>query len=76
MLKLKLTRTGKRGYASYKFIVAEAKSKRDGRYLEAIGTYNPNFNPPHISINRQRLDYWLSKGAKPTETVRRLIKIK
>lgn len=76
MLKLKLSRTGKKGFANYKLIVAEAKSKRDGRYLEQLGTYNPNLNPSGLSVNRQRIDYWLSQGAQPTVTIRRLLKLK
>ncbi len=75
MLKLKLSRTGKKGFANYKIIVAEAKSKRNGRYLEELGTYNPNLTPVGISVNRKRLDYWLSQGAQPTLTVRRLLKL-
>lgn len=76
MLKLKLSRTGKKGFATYKLIVAEAKSKRDGRYLEELGTYNPNLTPVGLSINRVRVDYWLSQGAQPTLTIRRLLKLK
>ncbi len=75
MLKLKLSRTGKKGFASYKLIVAEAKSKRDGRYLEELGTYNPNLNPAGLSVNRPRVDYWLTQGAQPTNTIRRLLKL-
>lgn len=76
MLKLKLTRTGKKGFTTYKLIVAEAKSKRDGRYLEELGTYNPNLNPSGLTYNRPRVDYWLSQGAQPTLTIRRLLKLK
>ncbi len=74
MLKIKLSRTGKRGFSSYKIIVAEAKSKRDGRFLEHLGYYNPNTKPVTFKINKKRLDYWLSKGAQLTNTVRRLVK--
>lgn len=74
MLKIKLSRTGKKGFATYKIIVAEARSKRDGRYLELLGHYNPNTQPLTLKINKKRLDYWLSQGAQPTDTVRRLIK--
>lgn len=73
MLKIKLTRTGKKGYASYRIVVNEARSKRDGQYLEALGLYDPNTTPKTIKINKKRLDHWLSKGAQPTLTVRRLI---
>lgn len=74
MLKIKLTRTGKKGYASYRIVVNEARSKRDGSCLESLGQYDPNTSPKTIKINKKRLDYWLSKGAQPTLTVRRLIK--
>ena len=74
MLKIKLSRTGKKGYSSYKIIVNEARSKRDGRHLEQLGIYNPNTKPLSIKINKKRLNYWLEKGAQPTNTIRRLIK--
>ena len=74
MLKIKLSRTGKKGFATYKIIVNEARSKRDGRYLEKLGFYNPNTKPTTLKINQKRLDYWLSKGAQPTDTIRRLLK--
>ena len=74
MLKIKLRRTGKRGYASYQIIVNEARSKRDGRYLEQLGIYDPNTKPLSIKIDKKRLSYWQEKGAQPTEPVRRLIK--
>lgn len=75
MLKLKLSRTGKKGYATYKIVVIERRSKRDGKYLEAIGSYNPNTHPHTLKLDRQRLNYWLSHGVQPTATVNRLIKI-
>jgi len=74
MLKIKLSRTGKRGFATYKIIVNEARSKRDGRYLERLGFYDPNTKPTTLKINQKRLDYWLSQGAQPTDTIRRLLK--
>lgn len=74
MLKIKLSRTGKKGYSSYKIIVKEARSKRDGLYLEQLGIYDPNSKPLSIKINKERLSYWLEKGAQPTKTIRRLIK--
>lgn len=74
MLKIKLTRTGKKGYASFRIVVNEARSKRDGPCLEPLGFYDPNTTPKTIKINQKRLDHWLSKGAQPTLTVRRLIK--
>jgi len=74
MLKIKLTRIGKKNQPYYRIIIAEARSKRDGKYIEALGTYNPLANPSIIKINKDRFQYWLKKGAKPTETVRKLYK--
>jgi small subunit ribosomal protein S16 len=74
MLKIKLSRTGKRGFATYNLVVAEARSKRDGRYIDLLGTYNPNSKPAAIKIDKKKLQTWIDKGAQPTETVRRLIK--
>ena len=74
MLKVKLSRTGKRGHATYKFVVNEARSKRDGKFIDHLGHYDPNTKPKTVKIDQKKLDYWLSKGAQPTNTVRRLIK--
>lgn len=74
MLKIKLTRTGKKGYPSYRIVLNQARSKRDGKYLENLGIYDPNTKPKTIKLNKKRVDYWLEKGAQPTNTVRRLIK--
>ncbi len=74
MLKIKLSRTGKKGYASYRIVVNEARTKRDGKYLELLGHYDPNTKPKTIKLDKKRLNHWLSKGAQPTQTVRRLIK--
>lgn len=74
MLKIKLSRIGKKGYPVYKIVINEARSKRDGKYLEQVGRYDPNTKPKTIKLDIKRVDYWQSKGAKPTDTVRRLIK--
>jgi len=74
MLKIKLSRTGKKNYASYKIIVKERRSKRDGQYLDQIGTYNPNTRPHTLKIDSKKLNQWLSHGAQPTPTVSRLMK--
>jgi small subunit ribosomal protein S16 len=58
----------------YRVVVADSQAKRDGRFLEIIGTYDPNQNPAQVNLNTQRLDKWLQNGAQPTDTVASLIK--
>lgn len=72
MLKIKLSRTGKKNQPSYRIVIAEAKSKRDGKCVEVLGFYNPLTKPPTIKFNQKRLKYWLDCGAQPTKTVRAL----
>ena len=74
MLAIKLMRTGAKKKPSYRVVVKEKQSKRDGAYLENVGTYNPTRNPAEIKLNLTRVNYWIEKGAQPTETVNRLIK--
>ena len=74
MLKIKLARFGKKHQPSYRIVVVEARKKRDGQYIEAIGFYNPIVKPPMIKINQERYLYWREKGAQPTETVASLAK--
>ena len=74
MLAIKLMRTGAKKSPSYRIIVKEKQSKRDGAYLENLGTYNPTRNPAEIKLDLARVNYWIEKGAQPTDTVNRLIK--
>ena len=74
MLAIKLMRTGAKKRPSYRIVVKEKQSKRDGAYLENLGTYNPTREPAEINLKAERVQYWISKGAQPTDTVRRLIK--
>lgn len=67
-------RTGAKKRASYRIVVKEKQSKRDGAYLENVGTYDPTRNPAEIKIKMERVQYWLSKGAQPTDTVSQLIR--
>lgn len=67
-------RTGAKKRPSYRIVVKEKQSKRDGAFLENLGTYNPTREPAEINLKSDRVQYWLSKGAQPTDTVRRLIK--
>jgi len=74
LLAIQLMRTGAKKSPSYRVVVKEKRSKRDGAYLENLGTYNPTRNPAEIKLNHERVSYWLGKGAQPTNTVSRLIK--
>jgi small subunit ribosomal protein S16 len=67
-------RTGAKKSPSYRVVVKEKRSKRDGAYLENVGTYNPTRNPAEIKLKMDRVVYWVGKGAQPTATVGRLIK--
>lgn len=73
MLKIRLTRTGKKKQASYRVVVADINSKRDGRIVERIGHYNPRTDPLVFTIKEDRALYWLSVGAQPTDAVKRLL---
>ena len=72
-VKIRLQRHGKKGKPFYWVVAADARSKRDGRYLEKIGTYNPNTNPATVNINIDRAVNWLQNGAQPTDTARNLL---
>jgi small subunit ribosomal protein S16 len=67
-------RTGAKKSPSYRVVVKEKQSKREGAYLENLGTYNPTRNPAEINLKMDRVRYWIEKGAQPTDTVSRLIK--
>lgn len=74
MLAIKLMRTGAKKRPSYRVVVKEKQSKRDGAYLENLGTYNPTREPAEVNLKVDRVQYWIGKGAQPTDTVARLIK--
>lgn len=74
MLAISLMRIGAKGKPFYRLVVKEKRSKRDGKYLENLGTYNPMINPAAVELKHDRIQYWISVGAKPTETVASLIK--
>lgn len=74
MLAIKLMRTGAKKRPSYRVVVKEKQSKRDGAYLENLGTYNPTREPAEIKLKADRVQHWINKGAQPTDTVARLIK--
>jgi small subunit ribosomal protein S16 len=68
-------RTGAKKRPSYRIVVKEKQSKRDGAYLENLGTYNPTREPAEIKVDLDRAQYWIAKGAQPTETVSQLLKL-
>ncbi|MEC9309216.1 MAG: 30S ribosomal protein S16 [Chloroflexota bacterium] len=73
MLRIRLTRKGKKGHPSYRIVVAEASSPRDGRYLEWIGNYDPMTDPPAVTLKSDRAKIWLDNGAQPSDAVRRIL---
>ncbi|MBA4184232.1 MAG: 30S ribosomal protein S16 [Acidobacteria bacterium] len=74
MLGISLMRMGAKKKPFYRIVVKEKRSKRDGKYLENVGTYNPMVNPAEVDLKHERIQYWISVGAQPTETVASLIK--
>ncbi|RJQ20014.1 MAG: 30S ribosomal protein S16 [Nitrospiraceae bacterium] len=75
MVKIRLTRKGAKKKPFYRVIVTDSKERRDGPFLEIIGTYDPLKNPSEIKINTDRAKYWLGCGAQPTSVVKKLLKI-
>lgn len=73
MLKIKLNRLGKKKAPFYRVVVVEAKSKMGGKVNEVLGNYDPNDPKNKIEINKSRYQFWKSKGAQPTDTVRKLV---
>lgn len=74
-VRIKLTRMGKIRNPQYRVVVADARTRRDGRAIEAIGKYHPKEEPSLIEIDSERVQYWLKVGAQPTEPVQRLLEI-
>lgn len=72
-VKIRLARRGRKKLAIYDVVVADAKAPRDGRFIEKIGTYNPNTDPASININNERALTWLMNGAQPTDTVKAML---
>ncbi|GAA0879346.1 30S ribosomal protein S16 [Algoriphagus jejuensis] len=72
-VKIRLARRGRKKQAIYDVVVADARAPRDGRFIEKIGTYNPNTNPASININNERALTWLLNGAQPTDTVKAML---
>lgn len=72
MLKIRLSRTGKRNAPSFRITVVPGKHPRDGKALEVLGHFNPSSHPPNFSLDKERLKYWIDHGAQMTEAVRKL----
>lgn len=71
--KIRLQRHGHKDYAFYPIVIADSRAPRDGRFIERIGSYNPNTNPATITLNFERALYWVNVGAQPTDTVRSIL---
>ena len=74
--KIRLQRFGHKDYAFYQIVIADSRAPRDGKFIERIGSYNPNTNPATINLNFERALYWLMKGAQPTDTCRAILSYK
>ncbi len=74
MLAIRLMRMGAKKRPSYRVIVKEKLTKRDGGYIENVGIYNPTRDPAEVRLNMERVRYWMERGAQPTDTVRQLIR--
>jgi len=75
-VKIRLARHGKKDYAYFHIVVADSRAPRDGRFIERIGTYNPNTNPATIELDGEKALDWMFKGAQPTDTCRRILSYK
>ena len=75
-VKLRLTRVGSKKNPIYRVVAADTRSPRDGKFIEIVGRYNPQTDPSTIDLDEDKVREWLSKGAQPSETVKRLLKAK
>jgi small subunit ribosomal protein S16 len=73
-VKIRLARTGRKKVCRYRIVAADSRMSRDGRFLENLGTYNPQATPKEFMVKTDRVAYWIKKGAQPTETVANLLK--
>ena len=73
MVRIRLTRLGAKKKPFYRMIATDQRSPRDGRFLEQLGWYDPLKNPHQVKLDLERIDYWLSQGAQPSDTAERLI---
>jgi len=73
-VKIRMARHGTTNKPFYRIVAADSAAKRDGRYLELLGTYDPTRNPAEVNLKQDRIDYWLSVGATPSDTVKSILK--
>jgi len=73
-IKIRLARAGAKKRPFYQVVIADERSRRDGRFIENVGTYDPTKNPAVVKLNAEKALAWLEKGAQPTDTVRQLLK--
>jgi len=73
-IKIRLARAGAKKRPFYQVVVADERCRRDGRFIENVGTYDPTKNPAAIKLNAEKAQAWLEKGAQPTDTVRQILK--
>jgi small subunit ribosomal protein S16 len=73
MVRIRLRRMGAKKQPTYRFVVSDARSPRDGRFIEIVGHYNPRTEPKTVVVNEEKVKEWLAKGAQPSDPVRRLL---
>jgi small subunit ribosomal protein S16 len=73
LVKIRLTRLGAHKKPYYRFVVADSRSKKDGPFIEIIGTYDPNKEPSEVKVDIEKARFWLKRGAQPTETTKKLL---
>lgn len=73
-VSVRLSLIGRKGQPIYKIVVCETRSKRDGKYVESLGTYDPNVKPPKLSLDKKKLDEWVKKGAIVSQGLAKLLK--
>ncbi len=73
-LVIRLRRHGAKKRPFYRIVVTDSRSPRDGRYVDQIGTYDPGFDPPKVTLKTEEAQHWIKSGAQPSDTVRKLIK--
>ena len=73
MLSIRMTRVGSKKKPYFRVVVTEARSARESSFVETLGTYNPRLKPAQVDVNKERIQHWMSKGARPSDSVRTLL---